>query len=127
VPPLAAKLGVTLDSRTLVVGPAPDAVVAELFAPHRRPTAGAYKVVVAFCPDRARLDRYAGSLPARITAAGALWLVWPKRASGIATDVSESDVRATGLATGLVDNKIAAIDDVWSGLRFVRRLADRDR
>jgi hypothetical protein len=82
-------------------------------------------VVVAFCPNRRALDRYAASLPRRLTSAGALWLAWPKRASGLATDIGESDVRHTGLDTGLVDNKIAAIDDTWSGLRFIRRLADR--
>ena len=57
--------------------------------------------------------------------AGVLWLAWPKRSSGVATDIGEADVRAAGLATGLVDTKIAAIDEVWSGLRFVRRLVDR--
>ena len=60
--------------------------------------------------------------------AGGLWMAWPRRrrpASGVATDVSENDVRAIGLAAGLVDNKVCAIDDVWSGLRFVFRLVDR--
>jgi hypothetical protein len=109
----------------LVVGPAPDAVVAELFGPHRRTSAKPYDVIVAFCPDRKALDRLAATMPDRLTVAGGLWLCWYKRASGIATDIGENDVRITGLGTGLVDVKIAALDDDWSGLRFVRRLADR--
>jgi len=112
-------------SRTLVVGPAPDAVVAELFDPGRRVSGKPYDVIVGFCPDRKTLDRLAATLPARLTVAGGLWLCWYKRAAGIPTDIGEADVRETGLATGLVDVKIAAVDEHWSGLRFVRRLADR--
>ncbi|TMA24111.1 MAG: DUF3052 domain-containing protein [Deltaproteobacteria bacterium] len=56
---------------------------------------------------------------------GGLWVAWPKKASGVATDLDEGIVRRIGLATGLVDNKVCAIDDTWSGLRFVVRLADR--
>ena len=125
MPTLAGKLGIRESTRTLVVGPAPDAVVDVLFDPHRRPGRDPYDAIVAFCPDRRALDRHAASLPDRLTVAGGLWLLWPKRSSGVQTDIGEADVRATGLATGLVDVKIAAIDDTWSGLRFVRRLADR--
>lgn len=125
MPSLAAKLGISESSRALVVGPAPDAVVDQLFDPARRPGRAPYDAIVAFCPDRRSLDRHAGSLPDRLTVSGGLWLLWPKRSSGVATDIGEADVRATGLATGLVDVKIAAIDETWSGLRFVRRLADR--
>ena len=56
---------------------------------------------------------------------GGLWIAWPKRTSGVATDLSENPVREIGLANGLVDNKVAAIDETWSGLRFVYRRADR--
>jgi hypothetical protein len=122
---LAAKLGITTDSRTLVVGGAPRDVVEQLFAPHRRPTPHPYDVILAFCADRRALERHVASLPARLTTSGALWLGWPKRSSGVPTDIGEAAVRAAGLATGLVDNKIAAIDETWSALRFVRRLADR--
>jgi hypothetical protein len=122
---LAGKLGVTADNRTLVLGPAPDAVLAELFDPNRRATSTPYDVIVAFCADRKALTKHAPSLPTRLTTTGGLWLLWIKKASGVATDIGEADVRAAGLETGLVDNKIAAIDETWSGLRFVRRLADR--
>lgn len=60
-----------------------------------------------------------------MTIDGAVWLCWPKKSSGIATDVTESSVRGTGLAEGLVDNKVCAVDETWSGLRFVIRLKDR--
>ena len=56
---------------------------------------------------------------------GGLWIAWPKKARGVATDLDEGIVRRIGLASGLVDNKVCAIDDTWSGLRFVVRLADR--
>jgi len=125
VPSLAAKLGFSPDSRSLVVGPAPEAVLDELFGPHRRPTSTPYDVILGFCPNRGTLNRHAASLPRRLTTAGGLWLAWPKRSSGVQTDISENDVRAAGLEAGLVDNKIAAIDETWSGLRFVRRVADR--
>jgi Cu/Ag efflux protein CusF len=54
-----------------------------------------------------------------------LWVSWPKKSSGVTTDVSEGTVRAIGLAAGLVDVKICAVDEVWSGLKFVFRLQDR--
>src|SRR5712692_8180061 len=57
--------------------------------------------------------------------AGVLWVSWPKRASGVATDLTDDVVRTIGLAHGLVDVKVAAVDAVWSGLKFVRRLRDR--
>ena len=56
---------------------------------------------------------------------GMLWVSWPKRASGVTTDLNENIVREMGLAQGLVDVKVCAVDEVWSGLKFVRRLADR--
>ena len=57
--------------------------------------------------------------------AGGLWVAWPKRSSGVATDLGDGTVRELGLASGLVDNKVCAIDATWSALRFVYRLADR--
>jgi hypothetical protein len=66
-------------------------------------------------------------LAGKLKPAGALWVAWPKKASGVATDLTENVVREVGLAAGLVDVKVCAIDDVWSGLKFVVRLADRPR
>ena len=84
--------------------------------------------VIVFFVVRSRdlADRFA-ALKDRLAVAGGLWVAWPERASGVATDVTETVVRETGLAGGLVDNKVCAIDDTWSGLRFVRRLNDRGR
>jgi len=56
---------------------------------------------------------------------GALWVAWPKKASGVHSEIGEADVRAFGLDRGLVDVKVCAIDETWSGLKFVIRLADR--
>ena len=61
-----------------------------------------------------------------ITMNGALWIGWPKKASKVPTDLTENRVRDIGLAHGLVDVKVCAVTDVWSGLKFVRRLADRE-
>jgi hypothetical protein len=82
---------------------------------------------VAFFLRRAVLERRLTSLRSSLDPAGALWIAWPKRASGVATDLSENVVRELGLAAGLVDNKVCAIDEVWSGLRLVYRLRDRPR
>jgi hypothetical protein len=82
---------------------------------------GRFDVIVLFCDSQAQLARrLPGVLRAR-NERGTLWLAWPKQSSGIATDLGEHHVRHSGLATGLVDNKICAIDETWSGLRFVRR------
>ena len=61
----------------------------------------------------------------RLSASGMLWVSWPKKSSGVPTDLSENIVREIGLAAGLVDVKICAVDEVWSGLKFVFRLKDR--
>ena len=63
----------------------------------------------------------------RLAPAGMLWVAWPKKASGVATDLSFDVVQKIGLNAGMVDTKICAVDDVWSGLRFVFRLKDRAR
>ena len=61
----------------------------------------------------------------RLESNGMLWVAWPKKASGVPTDLNENIVREFGLNNGLVDVKVCAIDDTWSGLKFVRRLSDR--
>jgi hypothetical protein len=63
----------------------------------------------------------------KLKPAGMLWVAWPKKSSGVATDLTFTNVQAIGLAAGLVDTKICAIDDTWSGLKFVFRLKDRDK
>jgi hypothetical protein len=120
---LPRKLGIRPDSRVLVLG-APDGF--DPGAPfHRRPGREPYDVVLLFCPDRATLERRFDAAAARHTTAGMIWVCWPKRASGVATDLGEGIVRDFGLTHGRVDVKVAAIDATWSGLKFVIRLADR--
>jgi hypothetical protein len=126
--PLPHKLGIREASRVLLVAP-PAGFDLGLLPPralvHRRRGRGPYDVIVSFCPDtRALAGRFAPLVP-MLQTSGCLWVCWPKRASGIRTDLSENSVRDHGLATGLVDVKVAAIDEVWSGLKFVRRLSDR--
>jgi len=84
-----------------------------------------YDVIVCFVRSRAELAKQFTGAAKRLAQNGGLWIAWPKKASGVATDVGEADVRAVGLAAGLVDNKICAVDATWSGLRFVIRVKDR--
>ena len=82
-------------------------------------------MIVCFCGDRARLEARWPRLHTATTTDGALWIAWPKRSSGLATDLGENDVRDYVLAHGRVDVKVCAIDAVWSGLNNVIRVADR--
>lgn len=125
---LPRKLGIKDGSRVLLDG-APDGFdLGELpggVTLHRRPAGGEYDVVLCFCPDANRLRTRWAALHGRTTAAGALWVAWPKRASGVRTDLDENLIRDHVLANGRVDVKVCAIDDVWSGLKNVVRTADR--
>jgi hypothetical protein len=82
-------------------------------------------VIVAFFTERRELQRRLPGLIGALDPAGGLWIAWPKRASGVETDITEDVVRELGLAEGVVDNKVCAIDETWSGLRLVIRLRDR--
>lgn len=82
-------------------------------------------VIVAFFRDEDDLARRFVGLASRLRPAGGLWIAWPKRAAKVVTTLDEGIVRRIGLAHQLVDNKVCAIDEVWSGLRFVVRVADR--
>ena len=126
--PLPTKLGVRAGSRVLLdgapkgfeLGPLPERV-----AVHARPGPSPYDVAVLFCHDRARLDLRWPRVHEAVTPAGRLWVAWPKRASGLPTDLDENIVRDHGLTHGRVDMKVCAIDATWSGLAFVVRLRDR--
>jgi len=125
--PLPRKLGIREDGRVLLVG-APAGftdALGDLPGGVELAAAGELDVVVLFAPDAAALRAQFGGLVTGLASAGGLWVAWPKRSSGVATDLDENVVRAVGLASGLVDNKVCAIDATWSGLRFVRRLRDR--
>jgi hypothetical protein len=78
-------------------------------------------VIVAFVKKRADLIERIEVIRPRISPAAGLWIAWPKKSSGVATDITEDVIRVIALPTGLVDNKVCAIDDTWSGLRLVIR------
>ena len=92
-----------------------------------RAGAPACSVVLCFAPDLRSLHEQFERAVDVLEVNGGLWIAWPKRSSALASDILESDVRRHGLAIGLVDNKICAIDEDWSGLRFVVRVQDRPR
>jgi hypothetical protein len=90
-----------------------------------RRAGGTADVIVSFHMARAELERRLPALRAMMEPAAGLWIAWPKRSSEVATDITEDVVREIALPTGLVDNKVCAIDAVWSGLRLVIRLEHR--
>jgi hypothetical protein len=127
--PLAKKLGIKEGSRVTLVN-APNHLD-DLLAPLpdgvrivRRLSRNA-DVIVAFHTSRAVYEQRFDRLRTGIHDAGGLWIAWPKKASGVVTDITEDIVREIALAKGLVDNKVCAIDATWSGLRLVVRVQDR--
>lgn len=127
--PLPRKLGIKPGSRLALVGAPedlgetlgelPDGVVI------RRRAQGPCDVIVAWFTSAVELEGRLPALKRALDPAGGLWIAWPKRLSGVPTDLGEGFVREAGLAAGLVDNKVCAIDETWSGLRFVYRVRDR--
>ncbi|HVF04118.1 MAG TPA: DUF3052 domain-containing protein [Frankiaceae bacterium] len=123
--PLATKLGIKPASDVRLVA-APESFEALLEplpegARVRRRGPLRADVVVFFATARGELARRVAGLGRAVFPAGGLWVVWPKRASGVATDVTEDVVREVALPLGLVDNKVCAVDETWSGLRLVWR------
>jgi hypothetical protein len=124
--PLGRKLGLAEGQDVLFVG-APDGfagLLGELPAGvrvRRRATRAALDLIVFFTTSRAQLEARLGALHRALRPAGRLWIAWPKRASGVPSDVSDTVVRDVALPTGLVDTKVCAIDETWSGLRLVIR------
>ncbi len=127
--PLPRKLGIKPGARVAFVG-APDGFGMTLgeLPPGvvvRDRLRGPLDVIVAFFDSIAAFERRVPALKRALDPGGGLWIAWPKRSSGIATDLGDGVVRELGLAAGLVDNKVCAIDGVWSGLRFVYPVGDR--
>lgn len=126
---LVDKLGIKPRTRIAIInpprgfratlGPLPAGVTV---AAHAR---GALPFIHFFVVSRDVLESRLPGLLRSLEPAGALWISWPKKASGVPTDITEDVVRAVALPTGLVDVKVAAIDAVWSGLKLVRRLKNR--
>jgi hypothetical protein len=127
--PLVQKLGIKAEARVhfahapadfaKTLGPLPAGV--ELLGG----TPKNLDLALLFVTNKAALSSQFPKLAARLQPAGMLWVAWPKKASGVPTDLTENIVRDIGLAAGLVDVKVCAIDDTWSGLKFVYRLKDR--
>ncbi len=126
--PLVAKLGIKPEMRIAILQ-APRGYERTLgkVPPiwRKGSAAGSLDFVQFFTSEKRELERRFAVLARALAPAGMLWISWPKKASGVATDLTEDVIRVIGLAHGLVDVKVAAVDDVWSGLKFVRRIKDR--
>jgi hypothetical protein len=116
---LSKKLGIGTHTELHLVN-APAALAEELSASANQDR-GTSSVVVIFATDADDLESRFLEAMATLPADGSIWCAWPKRASKVATDITEDRLRDLFLPTGMVDNKVAAIDEVWSGLRFVVR------
>ena len=127
--PLVEKLGIKAGSSIAIVG-APkgyDRLLGTLpkQVSRIRGVRGSLDFIQFFTKEKQELERRVAALARALAPAGMLWISWPKQSSGVATDLTEDVIRRVGLGHGLVDVKVAAVDDVWSGLKFVRRLKDR--
>ncbi len=125
--PLPKKLGIKSGQRVTFVG-LPADVRAELrdaLAECEVAVHGPLDFAMLFAKEHSRLKSEFARLAKLLAPAGMLWVAWPKKASGVATDMNENDVRKIGLAAGLVDVKVCAVSNVWSGLKFVRRVKER--
>jgi hypothetical protein len=120
--PLPKKLGIA-EGSTLALVSAPPGVINGLppDVTVRRQARGKADVVVAFFTERRDFERRIEALGRMIFPSGGLWVAWPKRSSGRTTTMDEHVVREVALPLGLVDNKVCAIDETWSGLRVVWR------
>jgi hypothetical protein len=123
--PLPQKLGIKDGHKVAIIGAPPALVLGVLPAgvTVQRSLTGKSRldVLVVFVTKRADLAARIATCRTRMQPAAGLWIAWPKRTSGVTTDVTEDTVREVALPTGLVDNKVCAIDETWSGLRLVIR------
>jgi len=124
--PLTLKLGVKEYSKlALLHAPANFKIEIPTGVEVRRRTPGRVDVIVAFFSRSTVLERQIEAMSQMIFPSGALWIAWPKRASGVTTDLTHHVVRDVALTPGLVDNKVCAIDETWTALRMVWRLSRR--
>lgn len=127
--PLAQKLGIKAGDAVAMAG-APEGFATGL-GPLKAgvrlltPRARSADLVIVFATRRPDMTRRFHRAMRQIPANGAIWVAWPKRSSGLATDLTEEVMRELFLPTGMVDNKVCAIDETWSGLRFVVRVENR--
>ncbi len=126
---LPKKLGIKAGFRAALVG-APREVCAELkealsFCEMPAGNAGELDFAMIFTKSAVHLTGEFARTEKRLAPAGMLWVSWPKKSSGVETDLNENVIRDLGLAAGLVDVKVCAVTEVWSALKFVRRVKDR--
>ena len=129
--PLVKKLGIKEGSRVALVN-APENFQTELGelpdnVKFMKSTTRSLDLILFYVLSERVLARDFTKLAARLTSNGMIWIAWPKKSSGVATDLTFARVQRIGLDAGLVDVKICAIDDTWSSLKFVYRLKDRAR
>lgn len=127
--PLVKKLGIKPDCRLLLVD-APDDFASRLVGMpdgvHLSPAEDVpIDVAVLFATEAKVLKRRFASVKKQLAKNGGLWIAWPKKASKVETDITFEVVQELGLNSGLVDNKVCAIDETWTALRFVYRKVDR--
>lgn len=128
--PLSKKLGIKDNFRIALLN-APDLFLEQLELPHTveivtrltRPL----DLILFFVKSEKTLATRFSALASKLSTNGMIWVAWPKKSSGVQTDLSFAPVQRIGLRAGLVDVKICAVDDTWSGLKFVYRLADRKK
>ena len=126
--PLVKKLGIKAGFTAIILNP-PPTLLQELKLSTdivlNPSSARAIDFALLFVKKEKELRKRFAKLARRLNHAGMLWIAWPKKSSGVKTDLSFANVQAIGLEAGMVDTKICAIDDIWSGLKFVYRLKDR--
>jgi hypothetical protein len=125
--PLIDKLGIKPGTRVQFVSEPPNfpALLGQLPPGCRVAPRGELDFAILFVTTKGSLEKRFDKLRDRLISNGMLWISWPKKTSGVASDLTENIVREIGLAKGLVDVKVCAIDETWSGLKFVRRVKDR--
>jgi hypothetical protein len=129
--PLVKKLGIKEGFRVALVG-APAGFRSELLdLPARVSFVTSVTVdldlILFFATTQLELTRNFSRLASKLVPTGMLWIAWPKKASGVASDLSDNAVREIGLDAGLVDVKVCAVNEIWSGLKFVIRVKDRPK
>jgi hypothetical protein len=125
--PLPQKLGLKSRMRFVALNAPPNLDVLLAGAPdlERLARIAPFDCALAFATTGRVLAALVARLAPKLVDTGMIWIAWPKKTSGVTTELTEDVVRSAGLAAGLVDVKVCAIDGTWSGLKFVRRLRDR--
>ncbi len=127
--PLLKKLGIKENSSVVFINSPPDYKITPENLPEgvkiNTKLSGKLDFIQFFTKEISELDSKFSDLKKYLNSAGILWISWPKKSSGVLTNLDENKIRGIGLKNGMVDVKVCAIDEIWSGLKFVFRLKDR--